>query len=107
MGIFGFAYFLLFLGVAISAFQSHGITTALAVAIIGLFGFWGPTNATYRSVFFGDRSLSKVRVAVGTFAIAVVVMIVTSFRLSVFEYLVLLLACGALYYDFLRKRDVQ
>lgn len=105
MGIFGFAYFILFFAVAVLALPSHGMTTTLAVAIIGIFGFWGPTNATYRSVFFGDRSLSKIRVAIGALAIGVVVMIVTDFRLSVFQYLVLLLACGALYLDFVRKQD--
>lgn len=107
LGIYGIAYFLLFFAVAASAFQTHGITTTSAVAIIGIFGFWGPTNATYRSVFFGDRSVSKIRVAVGTLAIVVVVVIVTDFRLSVFQYLVLLLACGALYLDFVKKQDAS
>lgn len=107
MGIFAIAYFILFLGVAISAYYSDGMTSALAVGIVGVFGLWGPTNATYRSLFFGDRALSKTRVAIGAIAIGVVVMIVTDFRLSVVQYLVLLLACGALYLDFVRQDDVR
>lgn len=107
VGIYGIVYFLLFFGVAASAFQLHGIPTTLAVAIIGIFGFWGPTNKTYRKLFFGDRSLSKTRVAIGALANVVVVMIVTDFRLSVLQYLVLVLACGALYFDFVRKQDAS
>jgi len=107
VSIFGLVYFLLFFGVATSAFQAHGMPTTLAVAIIGIFGFWGPTNKTYRKVFFGDRALSKTRVAIGALANVVVVMIVTDFRLSVLQYLVLALACGALYFDFVRKQDAS
>ncbi|WP_306259030.1 hypothetical protein [Pararhizobium sp. IMCC21322] len=51
--------------------------------------------------------MSKTRVAIGALANVVVVVIVTDFRLSVLQYFVLALACGALYFDFVRKQDAS